>query len=593
MTQTATRERKGIGLSTRIALVTLLVLAGVVAVNDWVFVSGYRRDAEAALADKAAGFVAVADAAVERASEMSERDLLGRDQMLREMWDHVRRGGRYEDTRFFDSISIIAAQQTAAAAAEHEHMRFSLVATHARNPDNRPVGFRAALLDKLRAQVAGGGGDSIREIDRATNTMHSMHAVTLTESCMACHGDPARYDARDAAGRYDGLDVLGYRMEGMNTGDMYGAYEVAMPLAPIDARVAGFVREGMMAIVPVVLVVGIVFVVLLRAMLGRPLERLIGVIASCDGDLTRRVNMNRRDEIGRLAAWFDRFMENLHGIVSDVSGATGEVAGAAAEIAASSEEMARGMGTQEQQVSRVSAAVRQMANSVGEVSRQSADAAGSATDSQRVAEGGGAVVNDTVEEMRAIADDVIEAARSVRSLGEKSDAIGEIVGVINGIADQTNLLALNAAIEAARAGEHGRGFAVVAEEVRKLAERITAATDEVGASMREIQGETAGVVHRIEAGSRRVEKGVDLAGDAGRALRHIVRGSQGLRSMVEGIATASGEQASATEEIARSIEAISSVTRESTEGAQQAAAAANALSEQGERLQRLVNRFKL
>ena len=192
-----------------------------------------------------------------------------------------------------------------------------------------------------------------------------------------------------------------------------------------------------------------------------------------------------------------------------------------------------------------------------------------------------------------IATDVGSSATAVTTLGDKSQQIGEIIKVINDIADQTNLLALNAAIEAARAGEHGRGFAVVADEVRKLAERTTKATEEVASSIKDIQVQTGSAVQLIESGSTRVAKGVDLAQNAGQALGRISQSSQGLAGMVQSIAAAAEEQAASSQQIAKAVETINAVTRESSQGAAQVAQAASDLSQQSEKLQGMVQRFKL
>lgn len=311
------------------------------------------------------------------------------------------------------------------------------------------------------------------------------------------------------------------------------------------------------------------------------------------GDLTQRLDQDRKDELGNLAKATNTMTDSLAQLIGEVSSATSEVASAATEIAASAEEMAAGLQNQQEQATQVSAAVEEMAASVGEVAKKSADAANAAQDSGEQAAQGGKVVDSTIEQMQNISDQVNESARAVTNLGEKGQQIGEIVGVINDIADQTNLLALNAAIEAARAGEHGRGFAVVADEVRKLAERTTKATEEVTSSVREIQDETGSAVERIEAGTERVTQGVELATSAGEALERIVSGSGNLGTMVQGIAAAAEEQSSVSEQIARSVESINAITAESSEGAAQSARAAAQLSERAEALQRLISRFKL
>jgi methyl-accepting chemotaxis protein len=305
------------------------------------------------------------------------------------------------------------------------------------------------------------------------------------------------------------------------------------------------------------------------------------------------VEATAADEIGELGRWFNRFVERVHDMVLEIGTVTRDVAAASTQIAASGEEMARGASEQAEQVRQISAAVEQMASSVVEVARKSADAAGTAEQAGEAAEAGGAVVNQTVADMGSIQEAVRSSAASVQDLGARGEQIGQIIAVINDIADQTNLLALNAAIEAARAGEHGRGFAVVADEVRKLADRTTKATDEIAGSITAIQTETLDAVQRMEAGSARVEQGVNKAHEAGASLERIVGAAQSVTSMIQSIAAAAEQQSAASEEVSRNIASIEAVARQTREGTDQAARAAGDLSTKAERLQTLVNGFKV
>jgi methyl-accepting chemotaxis protein len=327
----------------------------------------------------------------------------------------------------------------------------------------------------------------------------------------------------------------------------------------------------------------------------KPVAALVASISEMQAkkDLTKRLNLDRKDEVGLLAGSFDAFVSDVHSIVKSASATTRDVAAAATEIAASAEEMATGMRKQEQQAASVAAAATEMSASVSEVARQSGEARASADESRQRADGGSAIVQQTVAEIMGIADQVQESSKVISNLGKKSEQIGQIIGVINDIADQTNLLALNAAIEAARAGEHGRGFAVVADEVRKLAERTAKATDEVAQSIREIQADTTSAVAQIESGADRVNKGVELATQAGTSLSTIVESSGKVGSMVQAIAAAADQQAGTSNQIAKSVEEINAITRESTEGASQAAQAAAQLSRQAEELQAVVGRFRV
>jgi len=594
----AQETNRGFSLTTKIISTVAGVVVAVVGLNYAVFMSHYKEDARDALMEKAAAFTAVADEAKNHTSKLHADGAIDVKTLLAEALAYVGRGGKYSETKFYATIPVVAGWTAAEKAAKEKGLDFKVPAFDARNEKNavEPDSFRGKLLAELTKQVAAGGATSIGRIDAATNTLHFMRAIKLDESCMMCHGDPAKYDVKDAEGKFDGNDALGFKMEGWKPGDMHGAYEVSMPLSTMDAQVADFFKAGMMWTIPLVIVACGGFAFLLRIMLARPLFNVITMIkdiATGEGDLTRRLHIKRADEIGQLGHWFDTFVDSLHDIISRVSGVTREVAAAATQIAASSEEMSAGLVRQQGQTSQVSAAVEEMSASVTEVAKKSSDASAAAKNSQADAGEGGQVVRQTVEEITQIAEDVRQSAQAVTSLGKKGEQIGQIIEVINEIAEQTNLLALNAAIEAARAGEHGRGFAVVADEVRKLAERTTTATEEVARSIKEIQADTDGAVKRIESGSKRVARGVELANSAGGALGKIVDASHAVASMVESIAAAAEEQSAASEQISRSIEQINAVTLESTQGAQQAAQAATQLSQQAELLQSMMGKFKL
>lgn len=586
-----------VSLTVKVVGMTMLSIALVVTVSYVSFVVKFRGEMMSEMTEQAAAFTAVADEAKANASRQMMDGSIDKEELGAELAEAMASGKGYQGTRLYKSIPVVVGWTAAQNAAEREGLTFRTPAFDARNPGNEPEAgsFRAELLNELTKQVDAGGPEWIAKVNEDTNTFNYMRAIRLDDSCMSCHGDPEKFDIPDEAGNIDGLDPVGFAMEGWEPGYMHGAYEIEMPLAPVDAQVASFIGRGMAVTVPLVAVTGLAFVFVLRRSVSRPLAKLIDTAReiAATKNLTKRINFNRKDEIGKVAGSFDELVGSIHSVVGEVTKSSESVAAAGTEIAASAEEMASTLSNQEASSGQVASAITEMAASVSEVANRSLEAAQNAETAGEQANSGGEIVRQTVAEMIRIRDDVTLAASQVDDLAGRASGISEVLSVISDIADQTNLLALNAAIEAARAGEHGRGFAVVADEVRKLAERTQQATQEVSDSINAIQGGTKSTVEMIQACNERVGKGSSLAENAGSALEQIVAGAKTVQAAISDISAATQQQSTASEEVTRSMDEISSGTRESSIAAQQAAEAASKLSKESERLRAIVAEFTI
>jgi methyl-accepting chemotaxis protein len=311
------------------------------------------------------------------------------------------------------------------------------------------------------------------------------------------------------------------------------------------------------------------------------------------GDLRIRIPVRGQDEIARLCQSTNRLLETLEGLIGKVVHVTHKVASASVQLSATAEEISKGTNVLTARASQAASAVEEMNATVGQVADSSGKAAGLAQETVATAKAGGAVVSETIAGMQHLSEAVTNSATIIEALGNSSDQIGAIVRTIEDIADQTNLLALNAAIEAARAGEAGRGFAVVADEVRKLAERTTKATKEIGDMIRQIQHDTRGAVESMQEGTRKVSVGVELANKTGEALAQIVQMVSQSADMIRHIAVASEEQSVATKQIAGDIDNVAQVTQESAAGAGESAKASQGLSQMAIELQDVVSIFQV
>ncbi len=438
------------------------------------------------------------------------------------------------------------------------------------NPANMP---KDTFENEAMKAIMGGADSFVRqeEVNGVATFRRATPDKATTTACISCHSDK-------------------------QVGDTLGILTVNMAMTKAkELSKESLVKTTSVMVAIVLAIVGMTYF-LLRTIILNPINQMMLIskdIAQGEGDLTKRVPVHGTDEIATMGGYFNLFIEKLQKMIGKVAHVTDKVASASVELSATAEEISKGTDTLTSRASQTAAAVEEMNATVSQVAQNSGKAATLAQETVKTAKDGGSVVSDTISGMQQLSDAVSSSATIISELGKSSDQIGEIVRVIEDIADQTNLLALNAAIEAARAGEQGRGFAVVADEVRKLAERTTKATKEIGDMIRQIQQDTRGAVESMQQGTVKVTSGVDLVNKTGEALARIVEMVSESADMIRQIAVASEEQSVATQQIANDIENVAKVTKESASGANESAKASNDLSQLATELQGIVGSFKL
>jgi methyl-accepting chemotaxis protein len=438
------------------------------------------------------------------------------------------------------------------------------------NPNNSPKD----LFETEALKAIMGGAESysrVEEIGGVPTFRRASVDKATTAACIGCHTDK-------------------------QIGDALGILSIGMNMTKGKAASDKSMMNTAALMVGIVLAILAMTYFLLRSIVLKPLAHMANItkdIAQGEGNLTKRVPIQGNDEIAQFGGHFNQFIEKLQKMIGKVAHVTDKVASASVELSATAEEISKGTDTLTSRASQTAAAVEEMNATVSQVAQNSGKAATLAQETVQTAKNGGSVVSDTISGMQHLSDAVSNSATIIAELGKSSDQIGEIVRVIEDIADQTNLLALNAAIEAARAGEQGRGFAVVADEVRKLAERTTKATKEIGDMIRQIQHDTRGAVESMQQGTQKVSGGVELVNKTGEALTRIVQMVSESADMIRQIAVASEEQSVATQQIANDIENVAKVTKESASGANESAKASHDLSQLAVELQAIVGSFKV
>jgi methyl-accepting chemotaxis protein len=324
-----------------------------------------------------------------------------------------------------------------------------------------------------------------------------------------------------------------------------------------DQVIGDFARRTMMlmfSVVGIAIIVAIVVAQVIARSVSVPVVAMaahLADMAAGGGDLTKRIEVKSRDEVGQMGGYLNTFLEKLEKIIIEVKGGAGSISSAAQQVASSSSSLSQGTSEQAASVEETTSSLEEMSASISQNSENSRQMEGVATKGARDAEQSGKAVTETVEAMKSIT---------------------EKIEIIDEIAYQTNLLALNAAIEAARAGEHGRGFAVVATEVRKLAERSQIAAKEI---------------------SSLASDSVKVAEQSGKLLNELVPSIQRTAELVQEVASASREQSAGVNQMNKAMAQVDQVTQRNASASEELSSTAEELATQSEALSQLMGFFKV
>lgn len=400
-----------------------------------------------------------------------------------------------------------------------------------------------------------------------------------------------------AHGELNGKPVSIYAKEIYDyAGKAIGVVELAVDRSQIQASMA-YVRNITLAIGAAMLVVGF----LLSRWLARTIVRPLGgepdaAIAAFQkiaaGDLTAEVPVQPGDTASLMAA-AQRMRDELRRMMADLLESAKAIESAANAMAAAGNRVAEGSSSQSEASSAVAAAVEEMSASISETASNAKSADELAVRAQTGIEQTLQAMRDTVANVEGLVGMIHEASRNIAQLDESSKKIGGIVQVIKEIADQTNLLALNAAIEAARAGEQGRGFAVVADEVRKLAENTTKATNEIAGLIGGIQTQIDTAVALMQDANTRATQGRERVAASESALNAAGADTRHATESVRSIAEAVRAQDAAMQEVAQRVEQIAQMAEENSRAAQDAANTGRQLNTLANRLRSAVAKFRV
>ncbi|MBC3765416.1 methyl-accepting chemotaxis protein [Neptunicella marina] len=368
-----------------------------------------------------------------------------------------------------------------------------------------------------------------------------------------------------------------------------------VPDSVISEPINNAVLSSGVILIVMLAIIAVIVSVIVKPVL-QPLKNMLSAmrdISHGEGDLTKRIHVNREDETGQLAAEFNTFMDKIQGLVSQAKDIVTEVLDVTETVSRITEHNVSLANNEKSEIETVAKASQEMAETSRNVSSSAEGAMNVSDKVKQQMDKGNNVVASAVDNIHQLSEQIEQSVSVVTALENETDKIGEVLEVISAITEQTNLLALNAAIEAARAGEQGRGFAVVADEVRTLAQRTQESTSHIQDIIRTLQQTASDASKAMHASNTQVESGVKQVSEIQLVLKDAMKAIDDIQQQMHSIGAANTQQATIAENVARNVAHVKELADESVNESQDVESSIHQLRKLSSGLDKVVKQFRV